>query len=246
MAEKAIGEDHMTLKWSRREALTVAAGLPFASLVPSMADAKSHVRDQAVWTFDSLTRIGGIEAHAEGAPTLIDSPYGKAVQFDGVQDVLFVEHHPLAGAQTWTFEAVFRPDGGNEAQRWFHLQEIAPAGAPPSVTRFLFEIRTVGTEWWLDAFVTGPGYKHTLIFPEKRFPVGRWFHVAQSYDGKTYRSYVDGQLQGEAEIAYAPQGPGRASIGARMNKIDFFKGAVREARFTRRALEPKRFTRPKA
>jgi hypothetical protein len=67
--------------------------------------------------------------------------------------------------------------------------------------------------------------------------------VAQSFDGKMYRSYVDGQLQGEAEVAFKPQGPGRASIGARMNKIDFFKGAVREARFTRRALPPERFSR---
>jgi len=236
----------MTFKWSRREALAAGASLPLASLIPAPASAARKVRDQAVWTFDNLTRIGGVEAHAEGAPKIIDSPCGKAVQFDGVRDVLFVEQHPLAGAQTWTFEAVFRPDGGNEAQRWFHLQETAPEGAPPSTTRFLFEIRTVGGEWWLDAFVTGPGYKHTLIFPEKRFPIGRWFHVAQSYDGKTYRSYVNGELQGEAEIAYAPQGPGRASIGARMNRIDFFKGAVREARFTRRALAPERFTRPKA
>lgn len=230
----------MTLAWSRRQTLTAAATLPLASLVPTFAQA-GKPRDQVVWIFDNLTRIGGVEAHAEGAPQIIDSPYGKAVQFDGVRDVLFVERHPLAGAATWTFEAVFRPDGGNEAQRWFHLQEIAPQGAPPSTTRFLFEIRTVGTEWWLDAFVTGPGYKHTLIFPEKRFPIGQWHHVAQSYDGKTYRAFVDGQLQGEAEIAYAPQGPGRASIGARMNRIDYFKGAVREARFTPRALKPRRF-----
>lgn len=236
----------MTLQWTRRQALTAAAGLPLAGLVPATANAAAKPHDQVVWTFDNLSRIGGVPAHAEGAPKIIDSPVGKAVQFDGVQDVLFVEQHPLAGAQTWTFEAVFRPDGGNEAQRWFHLQEMAPEGAPPSTTRFLFEIRTVGAEWWLDAFVTGPGYKHTLIFPEKRFPIGQWFHVTQSYDGKTYRAFVNGQLQGEAEIAYAPQGPGRASIGARMNKIDFFKGAVREARFTRHALEPKAFSLLKA
>ncbi|MGH1560669.1 hypothetical protein ACRAWD_29475 [Caulobacter segnis] len=42
----------------------------------------------------------GHEAHAEGAPKIIDSPCGKAIQFDGVQDVLFVEQHPLAGVQT--------------------------------------------------------------------------------------------------------------------------------------------------
>ena len=231
----------MTLKWSRREALAAGAAMPVLGLATT-AFAGKKLKDQVVWTFDNLTTIGGVAAHAEGAPKIVDSPVGKAMQFDGVQDVLFVEQHPLAGAGTWTFEAVFRPDGGAEAQRWFHLQETAPEGAAPSTTRFLFEIRTVGTEWWLDAFVTGPGYKHTLIFPEKRFPIGQWFHVAQSFDGKMYRAYVNGVLQGEAEIAFKPQGPGRASVGARMNKVDFFKGAVREARFTRHALEPKRFT----
>lgn len=234
----------MTFRWSRREALTAAAGIPMLGLASCVsATIATAERDQAVWTFDNLTRIGGVDAHAEGAPRLIDSPVGRAVQFDGVQDVLFVEQHPLAGAETFTFEAIFRPDGGAEAQRWFHLAEIAPPDTPVSNTRILFEIRTAGGEWWLDAFATGPGYKQTLIFPEKRFPVGRWTHVAQSFDGKTYRSYVDGQLQGEADIAFKPQGAGRASIGARMNKIDFFKGAVREARFTRRALAPERFTR---
>lgn len=234
----------MTLNWRRREALTAAAGLSLTGLLPAPALAGRRERGQVVWTFDNLTRIGGIAAHADGAPRIIDSPHGRAMLFDGVKDVLFVEQHPLAGAETFTFEALFRPDGGAEAQRWFHLAEVAPSDTPASNTRILFEIRTVGGEWWLDAFATGPGYKQTLIFPEKRFPVGRWAHVAQSFDGKTYRAYVDGQLQGEADIAFRPQGPGRASIGARMNKVDFFKGAVREARFTRRALSPARFSIP--
>ena len=63
----------------------------------------------------------------------------------------------------------------------------------------------------MDAFATGPGYKQTLIFPDKRFPVGHWYHVAQTYDGATYRSFVDGVLQGEAPLAFTPEGPGRSS-----------------------------------
>ena len=45
-------------------------------------------------------------------------------------------------------------------------------GAPPSVTRMLFEIRVTGEAWSLDAFATGPGYKQTLLFQDKLFPVG--------------------------------------------------------------------------
>jgi len=194
---------------------------------------------QTRWIFDRLSNIGGVATTVEGDPTLVDSPYGKAVQFDGVDDRLVIDKHPLAGMGQFTFEALFRPDGGAFAQRWFHLNEEGPTpGAPPSVTRILFEIRVKDGAWSLDAFATGQGYKQTLLFLDKTFPIGPWYWVAQSYDGKTYRAFVNGQLQGEADIAYAPQGQGRSSIGARMNKVDYFKGAVREARFTPRALAP--------
>ncbi|MET3664963.1 LamG domain-containing protein [Caulobacter sp. 1776] len=220
----------MTDTWNRRA--VVAAG---AALVASPALAKPKT---TTWTFDRLSKIGGVATHVDGDPRLVDSPYGKAVQFDGVDDRLVVDRHPLAGAERFTFEALFRPDGGAFAQRWFHLAEDSPAEGPPSNTRMLFEIRVKDDSWWLDTFVTGPGYKQTLIFPDKVFPIGHWYAVAQSYDGKTYRCYVDGVLQGEAEIAFKPQGAGKASIGARMNQVDYFKGAVRAARFSRTALAP--------
>ncbi|CAN5427134.1 LamG domain-containing protein [soil metagenome] len=199
------------------------------------------------WTFDRLDRIGGEVTHVEGHPSVIDTPLGKAALFNGVDDALFIDRHPLAGAATFTFEALIRPDGGAFAQRWFHLASDEPApvpGAPPATpsnTRFLFELRVVGSQWYLDAFVNGPGYKQTLIFPDKLFPIGRWHHVAQTYDGQIYRAYVNGQLQGAAPIAFTPQGPGRASVGVRMNRMNYFKGAIRQARFTPWALNPENF-----
>ncbi len=202
---------------------------------------------QITWTFDRLDGIGGMKTTVDGHPKIIDSPAGKAVEFDGVGDSLLIEQHPLAGAKTFTFEAIFRPDGGANQQRWFHLAEIDPkTGLATSVektttesnARVLFEIRVVdGNQWYLDAFVNGPGYSKALLFADKRHPIGRWYHVAQVYDGRWYRSYVDGELQGEAEVAFTPQGPGRASVGVRMNKVSYFHGAVAKARFTTAALK---------
>jgi len=222
----------------RRDLLLGAAGGLVAG--PAFASPKPSA---IVWTFDRLDNIGGEVTHVEGAPSVIDTPLGKAVLFDGVDDALFIDRHPLAGAATFTFEALIRPDGGDFAQRWFHLasDEPVPAPATPANTRFLFELRVVGEQWYLDAFVNGPGYKQTLVFPDKLYPIGRWYHVAQTYDGQTYRSYVNGQLQGEAKIAFTPQGPGRASVGVRMNRMNYFKGAIRQARFTPGALSPEAF-----
>ncbi|SDA15569.1 LamG-like jellyroll fold domain-containing protein [Sphingomonas sp. NFR15] len=200
-----------------------------------------------LWRFDSLRSIGGLPVEVLGAPTLIDSPWGAATAFDGVDDALLIGRHPLVGARTFTAEALFRPDGGAFEQRWFHLEADDGAGGAPGTgtTRMLFEIRVVDRSWYLDAFVTGPGYKQTLIAPARRFPVGRWYHVAQSYDGHVYRAFVDGVVQAEAPIAFAPQrspgGPGRAAIGMRMNRVNYFHGAVRAAFFARRALDPADF-----
>ena len=227
----------------RREVLVGGAALA-GGLLTGEATGMTRLPGQTRWIFDRLSDIGGAKTAVEGAPALIDSPYGKAVWFDGVDDRLVIDKHPLAGLGRFTFEALFRPDGGAFAQRWFHLNEEDPApGAPPSATRMLFEIRVKDGAWSLDAFTTGEGYKQTLLFLDKTFPVGPWYWVAQSYDGKTYRAFVNGQLQGEADIVYRPQGQGRASVGARMNRVDYFKGAIREARFTPRALTPARLQR---
>jgi len=210
--------------------------------------------DQIVWTFDRLDGIGGFKTTVEGAPRVVDTPIGRAIEFDGVDDAIWIEKHPLAGATTFTFEAIFRPDGGAVEQRWFHLAARDPAtgllaSAEHPTTgqdanaRFLFELRVVGDQWYLDAFVNGPGYNQALMARDTLHPLGQWYHVAQTYDGRTFRSYVNGELQMQAEIAFTPQGEGAASVGARINRRNYFKGAVRLARFTRRALSPAQFLR---
>ncbi len=207
----------------------------------AMAAFPARAADQSVWRFDNLSAIGGAAVHVEGEPKLIDTPAGKALWFDGVDDVVYVDKHPLAGAARFTWEATFRPDGGAFEQRWMHLSEIDPATGKDSDARFLFEIRVVEDQWYLDAFVTGPGYKCTLAVPEKTFPVGKWYHVAQTFDGKTYKAYVDGVLQAEGEIDFKAQGEGHTSAGARINQVSWFHGAIFDSRFTAKALSPSEF-----
>ena len=193
-------------------------------------------RKSEVWKFDSITQLGGHAVTAEGHPQVIDTPAGKAVQFGGVEDALFLNVHPLAGAETFTWEVIFRPDvGGAAQQRFFHFQENG------TDSRMLFEIRVIEGKWCLDSFAMSGTESKALMDLEKLHSLGVWHHVAAVYDGREYRNYVDGVLEGAAELHLAPQGAGQTSVGVRINRRDYFKGAVLTARMTNRALSPSEF-----
>ncbi len=192
-----------------------------------------------VWTFDRLDRLGAHKTTILGSPRVIETPQGKAIEFDGVDDALFVDVHPLAGAETFTWEVIFRPDGdGAREQRFFHMQET------DTETRLLFETRVANKQWYLDSFANSPSGSKALMDPAKLHPTDTWYHAAMVYDGKQFRNYVNGQLQVSADVALKPQGPGRTSAGVRINKRDYFKGAIRLSRMTRRALSPEEFLKP--
>jgi hypothetical protein len=184
------------------------------------------------WRFDRLDRIGGHTVAVVGAPRVVDG----AVVFNGDGDALFFDVHPLAGATEFTLEVVFRPDrGGRPEQRFFHLQEN---GVP---NRLLLETRLLGDHWCLDSYAhSNSGYR-TLIDRTKLHPLGEWVHAAAVYDGREFRHYVNRILQGKSEVKLSPQGAGRTSAGVRINQVDWFKGAIRTARFSRRALQPEEF-----
>lgn len=193
---------------------------------------------QGTWRFDSTASVGGHEAKVLGHPKLIDTPMGKAVAFDGVYDALFFDVHPLAGAETWTWEMIFKPDAdGRPEQRIFHLQSVDPAtGTDVPEERMLFEIRIVKGEWCLDSFATSGGQRLPLLNCEKRYPFGKWYRVTTVYDGKMLKNYVGDELQGEGEVHLVPQRPGRSSVGVRINLVDHYKGSIYSSRFTRSAL----------
>jgi len=214
----------------------VGCGGPEGPEAPPAAE--NVAPETAVWRFDSLETIGGHAVTVEGDPQVVETSEGKAIQFDGEDDALFLDVHPLAGAETWTWEAVFRPDGGQEEQRWFHLNAGPDAG---DGDRMLFEIRVVDGQWCLDTFVKSGDASQPLLDRTHLHPLGAWHHVAAVYDGRELRSYVDGELDGAAEVDLAPHASGRTSVGVRINKVFYFDGAVRTARFTRAALAPEEF-----
>lgn len=207
----------------------------FFSFFPIIA-AGLFAQPSVTWTFDNLEGIGGHKPSIEGAPRVIDTPLGKAVEFRGSPDALFFDVHPLAGAKTFTWEVIFRPDSdGPPAQRFFHMQQEG------TQFRYLFETRIIDGKWCLDSFANSSTGALPLMDTAKLHPADRWYHVAAVYDGKEYRNYVNGQLQKSGNVTLSPQGPGRTSVGVRINRVDYFKGAIRLSRTTPRALAVSEF-----
>jgi hypothetical protein len=206
--------------------------------------AQERPPETVVWKFDRLDIIGGHKATILGEPKIIDTPAGKAIEFDGVDDAVFIDNHPLAGAETFTWEAIFRPYGGQREQRWFHLSEQDPSTGADTGNRMMFEIRIVDDTWYLDSFNSSGAENAALMNPNALHPLGPWYHVASVYDGKEFRNYVNGVKEGAALLHLAPHGAGHASVGTRINQRSYFKGAVHLARFTRKALSPSQFLTP--
>jgi hypothetical protein len=232
-----------------RCSIVVAAVLSVLATSASDTWAQEKGAQGTVFKFDNLSRIGGMTPKVEGSPQLVDSPVGKAVQFNGKDTGLFFPGRPLVGAKTFTIEAIFRPEGGDFQQRWMHIAETDPktgldanpGGTSDPNPRFMFEVRVVDGQWYLDAFVNSAAGSKALIDPKKLHPINQWYAVEQTYDGKTYRSYVNGVLENEGEVAFTPHKAGHMMVGVRMNHVNYFKGSVAEARFTARALKPSEF-----
>jgi hypothetical protein len=221
----------------------VRAGWALGFVALLLMAAAAQEPQSTIWWFNNVDSVGGHPTHVLGHPHLIDSPFGKAIEFNGVNDALFVDVHPLAGASEYTWEVIFRPDAdGAQAQRFFHLAETDPATGKDTDNRMLFEIRIVKGEWCLDSFTqSSDGSHRTLLNCDDLHPLGKWYRVTAVYDGKMLRNYVGDEMQGEGELHLTPQGQGHTSIGTRINLRDYFKGAIYEARFTPRALKPEEF-----
>jgi hypothetical protein len=193
----------------------------------------------AQWTLDRLDQIAGYPTTIFGAPRLVSSPYGPAVEFGGQADSLLAPLNPLTGLGCFTVEVLFRPDAdGLPEQRFLHMGTV-------DGDRALLETRlTADGCWFLDTYIRSGASDSTLLNQGFLHPVGRWYHLALTCDGRQHANYVDGQLERRCPVAYAPAQGGRTSIGVRLNHVCWFRGAIHQIRISPQALEPQGFCRP--
>jgi len=155
----------------------------------------------------------------------------RGVLFGGIPDKRVVEENPVAGASAFTVEVCFRPDAGGEAeQRFLHIQG-------DDGSRALLELRSGEAGWYGDVFVQLEAGNRFLNDPALVHPFGHWYTMALVYTGKELRQYVNGVLELAGAAPRGMIGPGRTSIGARLNDISPFTGEIAQIRFTLEALE---------
>ncbi len=247
---------HLSLPYAGVHMKLLAAAM-LTLAIPGLA-VPGHAQQAITWRFDNLTNIGGSPVTTVGNPQVVNTPIGNAIHFEGhgstnstspergnpTGDALFVSAAPLSGDATYTFEVIFRPSStGAPAQRFFHMQ------ANDSQSRRMFEIRIVNNQWCLDTVGIDIAHRPeqhgvTLACDAQHLhPLDHWYAATATYDGKTLRGYVDGQLQGQVAVTLAPLRPGTTSVGTRIDKRDFFTGDIYSARFTPTVLPPADFLR---
>ena len=188
------------------------------------------------WRLDNLSNIGGVPATLIGAPAVVSTDIGPAVQFNGASDGLLLERNPLEGLSQFTIEVLLAPDTeGPAEQRFLHAQESE------GENRALVELRLNAGRWALDSYVRHGDTQLTLLDLSKTHRAGEWHVSATTFDGAMMRHFVDGVEQGSGAVAFRPLGRGRTSIGVRQNRVSWFKGRMHTVRITPSALPPSRF-----
>lgn len=187
-----------------------------------------------VWKLENTRKVGDYNPVILGNPLIVKDIAGTCLSFNGVDDGLIIPKIPMEGWKQFTIEVLFRPSGnGPVAPRFVHFQDR-------DLDRGTFEIRlTPKAEWYLDAFLkngkTNSGL--TLIDSVKLHPIEQWYWAAMVYDGKKMSSYINGKKELEGDIDFPAMVSGDISFGVRLNKINWFKGFIKEARFHAAALD---------
>jgi len=189
-----------------------------------------------------------------GSPTMVSTPFGNGLKFDG-NDGVIVNANPIAGAANFTIEMLFRPDpvsgtvsAANNQPRVLFIQSVP---SPPDHRAALeARIEPDNQHWHIDTFLqsqtAGQGNPstvsaRTLEETAKLHPLGQWYNYAMTYDGAQLKSYLNGQLESSGPLTVQGMATSRTSIGMRYSVERFFVGLVAKVRFTPSLVDPADF-----
>ena len=200
----------------------------------------NHAQDcgSVLWNLniiDSLGHFSTLPLHK--LPTTNDD----YANFNGIDEGILLNTNPLEGADEFTIEVIFKPDSStnpaNKEQRFLHIRN-----GEDDNRRILLEIRLFANQTWaFDTFIKSENSKCTLIDTSKTHPAGKWYHVALVYEKGVMSHFVNGIKEAYGKVEYKKIEYGKISIGARQDPRNWFKGAIKQIRFTKFALSPGEF-----
>ncbi len=218
--------------------------LLYSILLPILLFQSFHERNALVksthlvnndWIIAELLSDDSNKIEINGSPKLTDSPYGRAVSFDGISDAFFLKDMPLNSYNEFTVEMIFKPASSSPfEQRILHIGEV-------SGDRMLLEIRVVGDQWYFDGFISSTVNSLALIDENKTHPLDQWYHVALVVAPNRMTTYVNGKKELSEPFTFAPIESGQTSIGVRQNKRSWYKGMIYRIRITPKQLNPNQF-----
>jgi len=177
------------------------------------------------WRLDNLSRADSDAIEIIGAPAVVQTEIGAAIQFNGSSDGLLIARNPIEGLSRFTIEVLFAPDSdGPVEQRFLHLQERT------GENRALIELRLNNGRWALDTYLQHDAAQLALLDPSRTHAAATWHVAAMTFDGTIQRHFVDGVEQGSGAVAFLPPGAGQTSIGVRQNRVFWFKGRIHTVR----------------
>lgn len=184
------------------------------------------------WLLANLLQSKSSNVEISGNPKIVSSPYGEAVSFNGIDDAFFLNELPLQSLQEFTVEMIFKPEAnGLFEQRILHIGESTK-------DRMLLEIRAVDSNWYFDGYVASGINKKALIDEKLIHPLEKWYHVAFVVTPKSLTTFVNGKQELYLDFPFLSIESGQTSIGVRMNKVCWFKGAIYKIRITPRQITP--------
>jgi hypothetical protein len=206
--------------------------------LPVYSDSCSHINSTKTIELE-LTNV--LESFTKGytiigIPQIINCPYGTAVQFDGQGDAIILDTNLLMNMRQFTIEVIMRPDtNGQREQRFLHFGEVRGE-------RVMIETRlTKNDQWYLDTYMKSGQTGQTLADSTKLHPLNRWYHIAFVVDNGQMQAYVNGRKELEGQIPFSEFTKGQTSIGVRLNKVNWYKGAIYKIKITPTRLEPALF-----
>lgn len=168
----------------------------------------------------------GHDGKFTGAPKWVDGKFNAALEFDGVDDhVKVADDNALDLTDAITLMAWFNPSAALTGRRMMVKNHS------------IFVIFDFGNANSIDFLV-----KPDNLFAQSKttnWKIGQWYHFAGTFDGKTLRVYIDGNLEGETPNP-KPIAPSNLElwIGGDDNgrPTDWFPGKIDEVRLYDKVL----------